>query len=284
MPRVAHVVVFVAITSGVVGLSCSAQTNSVSAPAEDSKPEPISNPVTTVFVLGTIHGEHKTSERFGIEVLKQILRAFDPNVLLTEIPPARWPTALAQHRDGGPITESRVARFPEYTEAFVGLLDELEMDLVPCAAWTETMATDRAAKLAEWKTTRPRDTAAVDEGFAAIDAAIQSLGPSDDPLVIHSDEYDEAVRKGMRIYDSVFGADLGPGGWTAINRAHYALIEAALEKVPPGSRVMISFGAWHKYWFVEKLRQRDDVRVTELGTFWNPTGDTGDTSEGASSP
>ena len=30
-----------------------------------------------------------------------------------------------------------------------------------------------------------------------------------------------------------------------------------------GKRILITFGASHKYWFLEKLRERDDIRLID---------------------
>ena len=32
----------------------------------------------------------------------------------------------------------------------------------------------------------------------------------------------------------------------------------------PGKRILVTFGAAHKYWFLDHLRDRDDVRLIEL--------------------
>ena len=31
-----------------------------------------------------------------------------------------------------------------------------------------------------------------------------------------------------------------------------------------GKRILVTFGAAHKYWFLERLRDRDDVRLIDL--------------------
>ena len=50
---------------------------------------------------------------------------------------------------------------------------------------------------------------------------------------------------------------------------NYALIEKALASrgCAGGKRFLIILGAWHKYWFLEKLRKRDDLRVVGLSEF-----------------
>jgi hypothetical protein len=57
-----------------------------------------------------------------------------------------------------------------------------------------------------------------------------------------------------------FNTALGPGGWKNINQAHYRLIEQVLDRHSgTGKRFLITFGASHKYWFLEELRKRGDI-------------------------
>ena len=41
-----------------------------------------------------------------------------------------------------------------------------------------------------------------------------------------------------------------------------------------GRRILITFGAGHKYWFLEQLRQRSDVKLLDLRRYLPPTADT----------
>ncbi len=226
-----------------------------------SQPDP-AQPITEVCVLGMIHREHVDSTAWGLEAVLETLRALEPDAVLCEIPPDRLPRAMEEFRRLGRIEEPRVARFPEYTGVLFPLQADLGFEIVPCAAWTEEMALERQAKLEGWRTSRAEDTARVEEAQRRAGEAQAALGPVDDPYVIHSDAYDELVRQGMRPYDELFNEDLGPGGWTNINAAHWALLEAALEE-RRGQRLVITFGAWHKYWFLDRLRDRSDVHLLD---------------------
>ena len=96
----------------------------------------------------------------------------------------------------------------------------------------------------------------------------------DRTLGIDTERYDAIVKRGLGPYDRLFNDDLGDGGWTNINAAHWALIEAALdEHRGEGKRFLVTFGAWHKYWFLERLREREDVVVLQLAEVWGPAGD-----------
>lgn len=221
-----------------------------------------SRSATEVCVLGMTHSGHETSELWGLPQVEAALRALEPDAVLAEIPPDRFGTAAREFADNGSIEEPRVKRFPEYTGVLFPLQAELGFEIVPCAAWTEPMARDRSEKLRLWRSERAEDSARVEAGQASIRTRLADLGTTDDPHLIHTDAYDTIVKEGLLPYDELFNDDLGPGGWTNINAAHWALIEAAID-ARPGQRLIITFGGWHKYWFLEQLRERDDVRLLD---------------------
>jgi hypothetical protein len=229
------------------------------------------SPRTEVVVLGMIHGGHKTNALYGIETIQDIVRRVRPDAILCEIPPDRLDTALAQFRQTGEVLEPRVARFPEYVEAIFPLGLELDYEIVPCAAWTEAMAASRSAKLSNWQTSRPEQTREVDDAQALAEQRLHAEGLADDPRSIHSERYDALVKAGMEPYARLFNDDLGPGGWENINAAHYALVAADLDaRRGRGQRVLVTFGAWHKYWLREALAQRDDVLLLDVAPFLAP--------------
>ena len=91
-------------------------------------------------------------------------------------------------------------------------------------------------------------------------------GAGDDPYWIHTDAYDEAYHIRMQVYARLFDADLGPGGWDAINASHWANIERALDR-HPGARFLLTYGAGHKGPFLRELRRRDDVVLLDVAAF-----------------
>ncbi len=199
------------------------------------------------------------------------MRAFRPDAVLCEIPPERLEQALAEFAATGVVAEARVRRFPELTDAVFPLQQELGYAIVPCAAWSQEMADRRREQLSAWKTARPEDSAAVDAGFASINAFVGARGAEDDPRLIHTNAYDEAVRRGMQPYADLFGEELGEGGWEQINAAHWALLDEALAQ-RPGQRVLIVFGAWHKYWFRDRITEDAGLFELDLKPFLAPTG------------
>ncbi len=220
---------------------------------------------TEVLVLGMVHSDHVDSALYDTEDIKAIVRTFEPDWICAEIPPDRLERATIEFERDGTILEERVRRFPEYTDAIFPLTREMDFEIIPCAAWTQEVADARREKLdaiaddptrsEQWEehVRAWRDL----EGFHKVRGA-------DDPLFIHSQLYNNSVRDGMRPYDIYFNDDLGAGGWSNINAAHWALIEAHLDSISGrGDRVLITFGAWHKYWFIDRLNERDDVELID---------------------
>ena len=217
-----------------------------------------------VLVLGMIHQGHVDSEDYGIDVVQGLVRDFDPDFMLVEIPPERMPEAMSGFLATGELTEERAKVFPEYRDAIFPLLHEMDFEIVGCAGWTKEMAVDRQAKLARWVISRPDQTAEVNAAQALADETQEAEGLNT-LLGIHTARYDDLVKQGMEPYDRHFNDDLGLGGWTNINAAHYRHIADALDQHRgEGLRFIVTFGAWHKYWFLEQLRERDDVELIEL--------------------
>ncbi|WP_422345649.1 hypothetical protein [Parasphingorhabdus sp.] len=241
-------------------LGCLAILAACSAPAEKSAPSPDTNIVT---IIGVIHGQHRRSEAYSLEVLRAAIVRFAPDIVMIELPPERFARASANFERFGEVRESRADDFPELTDVVFPLRQQLGFELVPVAAWTQKIADARRGELTQLKQdpSRTKDWAAHQAAIATYNRAVS--GRSDDPLFIHSKAYDEAVKARQDVYQLMFGDDLGPGGWQNINAAHYQKIAVALDGVKDqGKRVLILYGAWHKYWFLEQLETRDDIHLT----------------------
>lgn len=221
-----------------------------------------------VIVIGTVHGTHRTGQSYSLAVLERLIRAVGPDVVMAEIPPNRLGAAQAEFAATGRIGEPRVAVFPEYTEVLFPLTRALDFEIVPVAAWSAPMNEYRNAAL-ERLAADPEHAGAWAEYQAerrAFAAALEGRG--DDPAFIHSDAYDAITRAGFDAYDRHFNEELGPGGWSTINDAHLDLIERALDAHKgEGKRFLITFGASHKYRFLERLRERDDIRLLDPAPF-----------------
>ncbi len=221
-----------------------------------------------VLILGMIHGGHTNSERFGLPYLTKVFASVKPDYVLVEIPPNRMEATFKGFAETGEITEPRSKRFPEYTGALFPLYKTMDFKIIPTAGWNSHMAEYRRNKL---RTIQNDPARKVDwaEYRAAIDAGNEALkGKEDDPYFINSDAYDAITYKQLEPYDRLFNDELGTGGWTIINKAHYSHIEAALNKLEgQGKRILITYGAGHKYWFLNELRKRDDIILLDPKPF-----------------
>jgi hypothetical protein len=230
-----------------------------------------------------IHGEHETSTLYGLDVVRALVREIDPDYWLTEIPPNRWDAARRQFETLGRVEEPRIRRFPEYVDALFPLMTELGFEVIPTAGWTQPMSDYRDARLEAISKdpARSADWAAYEAANAAADSAIRAGGVPDDPRWIHTGAYDDAYRLRLDPYDRLFNDELGPGGWTNINRSHFALISAALDTHRgEGARFLITYGAGHKGWILRALGERDDVELLDVAGFLDavertPIGDNG---------
>lgn len=244
-------------------------TTLVSVSSAQDKPE-MTNKKNRVILMGMIHSNHVTSETYGLDKVRDLIRKIKPDYVFCEIPPDRVEAANRQYATTGQITESRVKVFPEYVDVLYPLTKEMEFEIVPCAGWTKPMADDRRKKLKELKTT---ETEKYEEMVAAQQKAEEKIGAeggNDNPAFIHTDRYDELVKIGMGPYDRHFNEILGPGGWENINIAHYGLVSKNLDqRQGEGKTVLIMFGAWHKYWFKEKLKKRADIELLNLNDYLN---------------
>lgn len=227
--------------------------------------------LNTVFVLGTLHGEHLTQETYTLERIGEIIRRVDPEIVLVEIPPDRYDLAWQEFLYSGEVQEERVKLYPEFTEILFPIALEGRFRVVPCSAWTASMARRRQSLLKQWQSTRPVDSKEVDAAQLRAEKQLEEQGLANDPRLIHTAAYDAIVAEGMEPYERIFSEDLGSGGWTQINLAHQRRIDEALDDISgDGRRVLVIFGAWHKYRLRELLAKRDDIELKRISTLMEP--------------
>ncbi len=220
-----------------------------------------------VLVLGMIHGGHRTQESYSIKVLTKLIRAINPDVILTEIPPDLFPTAMKEFQETDSIKEPRVVRFPEYVDVIFPLTKEMDFEIIPTAGWTREMADARSEKLREIRDdpSRVEDWNAYTAANKKADSLMEASGRRYDPYWINTDEYDAAAEAKLSVYNELFNEELGPGGWDNINEAHYSYIAKALDSLTnQGKRVLITYGAGHKGWFLRALKKRTDIKLVTL--------------------
>lgn len=237
---------------------------------DESSQRASSGETNQVLVLGMIHGRHLQSSLYSVDVLSNLITEINPDYVLTEIPPDRFDQAVKEFKESGHITESRVSVFPEYVDVLFPLTLELDFEIIPTAGWTAEMAQARTLLLRQIREdpNRADDWKQYQEAIAASDQASLSGGLPDDPYYIHSQAYDDAQEIELSVYNDLFNEELGLGGWDNINEAHYAHIENALnEHSGEGVRILITYGAGHKGWFLRQLRRRSDIELLEAKPF-----------------
>ncbi len=220
-----------------------------------------------VLVFGMIHGRHLTQPEFGIDVLTAFIREIKPDIILTEIPPDRFPTAMKEFQETDSIQEPRVIRFPEYIDVIFPLSKEMNFEIIPTAGWTRPMADARQKKLRaiSQDPNRADDWSKYINAGSVSDSLIELTGKRYDPYWINTPAYDSLVEIQLSVYNELFNEELGDGGWDNINEAHFSYIAQALYQYKnQGKRVLITYGAGHKGWFLRALKKRDDIRLLEL--------------------
>ncbi|WP_343330469.1 hypothetical protein [Polaribacter staleyi] len=223
-----------------------------------------------VLVLGTIHSSHLTSEEYSIEKLTKLIQEIKPDLILTEIPPNRFEEAMEGFKRDDSISEPRVSRFPEYTKVIFPLSKTMDFEIIPTAGWSASMAIERQQKLRAISrdTLRKSDWKQYREANRKSDSIMAITGNRNDPYFIHTNTYDSISNIGLGTYNRLFNEELGLGGWDNINIAHYWNIEKILQKYKyQNKRILITYGAGHKAWFLKELRKRDDITLLELKPF-----------------
>lgn len=233
------------------------------------------NKAFIISVFGAIHGGHRTSRSYSLDVMEKAVRDFNPDVIFIEIPKSSLAQAQSSFDQFGEVRERRTRAFPELTDVVFPLKNELGFDLVATAGWSRQLADNRAAVLKRIEND-PTRSAQWNEHIAARRrlGRIQR-GKNDDPFYIHTQQYDDEVKTAQTPYETYFDADIGDGGWGPINQAHIGLMTQGLDDLSTQGasknnpkRVLIIFGAWHKYKILEAMEKRDDVALVDARQFF----------------
>ncbi len=227
--------------------------------------DPVPDPgATKLYVMGTIHSNHHDSDLYSLKVLEAAIRRAVPDIILTEIPPDRIDGAIASFGRTGQIDEPRTQVFPEYTDVIFPLSREMPFQIVGTAGWTREIADNRRAALTAIRNDPERAAEWEQHRAAQRSYAREIAGRGDDPRFIHTAEFDRAVELSRWPYERFFDADLGPGGWTQINKAHTDLINSALDRVTgAGLTALVTFGTAHKYKILRSVENRRDIQLLD---------------------
>ncbi len=217
---------------------------------------------TKLHVMGMIHSNHRTSETYSLSVLEAAIRKAAPDVILTEIPPDRVDQAIQSFEATGIVNEPRTRVFPEYTDVVFPLSEEMEFRIVGTAGWTRAIADNRRMALERIQSDPARAREWAEHRAAQRVYSASVAGRGDDPLFIHTYEFDQLVESSRMPYQRFFDADLGPGGWTQINNAHTDLINGALDTISgQGKSALVTFGSAHKYKILRSVEHREDIEL-----------------------
>lgn len=224
----------------------------------------VSESATNLHVMGVIHSNHRTSESYSLGVLERAIRKAKPDVILTEIPPDRVGQAIRSFRETGEVNEPRTRVFPEYTDVVFPLSRDMGFRIMGTAGWTRRIADNRSAVLDRIRSDPSRRAQWSEHRAAQSEFSRLVAGRGDDPLFIHTEEFDRLVEASRDPYERYFDADLGPGGWTQINSAHTANINSALDMLSgKGLNVLVTYGSAHKYKILRSVSHRDDVQIMD---------------------
>ena len=216
-----------------------------------------------VILLGLSHRSETN------ETTRRLIETIQPDFIITEIPPNRLEKTIKGFVAEGAITEPRLVRFPEYKSVVFDLSKTMDFEVIAAAAWTEAMNNYRRAAFErlEKDPARTKDMATYHAAIEAMNKAVEE-GGRDNVGFLNSEAYDMLSKKGLGVYDRLLNDDLGPGGWTNINRSHYALVEKGLDAHRnEGKRFLIIFGAAHTTWFREHLQNRSDIKLLDVRDF-----------------
>lgn len=201
---------------------------------------------------------------------RALITAIKPDYVIAEIPPNRLEAAIAGFAEFGIVTESRTRVFPEYRDVLFPLSKTMDFEIIGAAAWSGPMNLYRGKALAGIRKdpARAEEVAAYDASFVLMNREDKS-GKGVHMAFLNSPEYDALSKKVYGgPYDEFFNDDLGPGGWSNINRAHYNLVTRGLDAHRnEGRRILIIFGAAHTSWFRKHLERRDDITLLDLRDF-----------------
>lgn len=226
---------------------------------------------TEVVILATIHGAHLRSEGYSLAVLEGIVSRVDPDVVLVEIPPARFDKALQEVDELGEqasaetIDDPWLRAFPELYKVVLPQRDELGYEVVPVSGWTPEVSKDRKAYRAEHpQGPREPDSSATRSAFKAAAAKHRA---NENPRWLNGPEYLELSGRAERAKSNAADHELGQAGVEAINAAHFRLVARAIEE-HRGRRILLVYGALHRWYMQPRIEAMQGVTLLDVRRFF----------------
>ncbi len=102
---------------------------------------------TEIVILGTIQGNHRTSDKYSLDRLRTIVRDIDPDMVLMDIAPEQLEAAIKSYDARGQRGEEGSIARPEYTNVIISLQKELGYRLVGISDTSAQNAAKRNAIL-----------------------------------------------------------------------------------------------------------------------------------------
>lgn len=215
-------------------------------------PTGIETRLSTVAFLGTLHEVH---DRIGypLETVEHVIRAFEPDLVLVELPPDAFDDALAQAdayaETGTEITERWLHDKPELYEVVLPLRHDLGYEVLPVSGWTQAAEAARDA----YYFVNPHGP--MERHYVIANAAfhatfLENTGFSN-PTWLHGTEYLRLLTDASRWLSYYAEEQMGLGGELHVQSRHAALIEDAVRAFP-GRRILVVFDTTAR-WYIEPV-------------------------------
>jgi hypothetical protein len=206
--------------------------------------------MTIVGILGMNHDEDMQKKyNFPLSLVKELITAFNPDVICGEVHPLSWQLYLNEGKPGGILGETQ----NEYPNLIFPLCEEKGIEFVP-VNWFEEDVFDEGPfdkydsevkmtlenKLLRWKKE-------------------QLLLWNKGNIPFNSFEYD-ALTKEMYEWLHIINPDVQNIEW---NARHYIMIARVKQTISKhkGKRILCIHGADHNYWYNQSLQKEKGIQV-----------------------
>lgn len=253
-----------------LGLGCGGSPAPIATAPVSAELMPMADRRGTLSFLGTLNEGHLSSP-FDADVVEYVIRAFEPDVVLVQLPPDDFDTALAESdRFGGDVADPSflgspwLPELPELYSVVLPLRHELAYEVIPVSAWTDEARNDLAAFEAR-RPLGPMERWYVVSNFALQSAMLENGGPHD-PWWLHGEEAIELLTSASRWLAYYSEEEMGDAGELKLHAGHARLIDPALD-AHQGQRVLVVF-AFTSRWYIEPMLQaREDFRFQPITAF-----------------
>lgn len=257
-------------TLAVTGIAALAACGAPSATTPSTAtivPEPLVVEDTVVSFLGTLHNTH-LGNGYPLTIIEQTVRNFDPDLVLVELPPPDFESALAasdaRSDDASEAPDHAWLRNkPELYDVVLPLRTTLNYEVLPVSGWTAEARADRDAYYMV-NPHGPMERRYIMANAAFHAAFLEHEGFSN-PAWLHGEAYLEGLTAASRWLSFYAEEDMGRGGELLIQSRHARLIEDAIRAFP-GRRILVVFDATAR-WYLEPVVQSMDVRWTSITQF-----------------